>query len=355
MKLGYRPVVMPATGRFVWSCGLFSNNTYSVLATSNAITDTGSAAGDLGEPGRGRARRDDSTMLSFRRGRHHADGAAIGSVSTRRRRRTRPTRRSSIRAAAQGRRRPRSGSGSCSLPRCRRRRERTSSACSRTTLLNLLATSGAVTVTAPPPASLSASPGSVAGGGAVSVAWANVAPASSTDWVALYQAGTSGGEYLDWFYDSSCTQTAAAAAPSGSCSYSMPTTPGTYDLVLYANNGNTVLATSRDGYGDGVADHADRDAVDRQPGQPGRGRLNSACPHRPGRTGSASPPPAQPTARTRASSMTRHAPRTRARPRPARAPARFSAPATDGSYEFRLFASNGFTRLATSDTLTVAG
>ena len=46
-------------------------------------------------------------------------------------------------------------------------------------------------------------------------------------------------------YDSSCGKRAKGAArASGSCSFTMPNTAGTYELRLFANNGFTLLATS---------------------------------------------------------------------------------------------------------------
>ena len=95
------------------------------------------------------------------------------------------------------------------------------------------------------PTTLSASPGSVAGGGSVTVTWSGVAAPTSTDWVGLYTPGAANTAYLDWIYDDSCTKTSnATTLASGSCTYAMPLTPGSYQLRLLANNGFTVLAAS---------------------------------------------------------------------------------------------------------------
>ncbi len=106
----------------------------------------------------------------------------------------------------------------------------------------LLATSQQITVNAP---TLSASPTSVGTGGSVTASWSNVGHPTSTDWVGVYPPGSGSGSYLNWVYDDSCTQTAGSTTlASGSCSVTMPTSPGTYELRLYAANGYKLLASS---------------------------------------------------------------------------------------------------------------
>ena len=94
-------------------------------------------------------------------------------------------------------------------------------------------------------ATLSASPGSVAAGGSVTVTWSGVAAPTGTDWVGLYTPGAANTAYLDWVYDDSCTKTSnGTTLASGSCTFTMPSVPGTYQLRLLAKDGYTVLATS---------------------------------------------------------------------------------------------------------------
>jgi hypothetical protein len=65
------------------------------------------------------------------------------------------------------------------------------------------------------------------------------------DWIGLYTPGAANTAYLSWKYDSSCTQTAGSTAKaSGSCSFTMPTTAGTFEFRLLANDGFTVIAKS---------------------------------------------------------------------------------------------------------------
>jgi Ca2+-binding RTX toxin-like protein len=95
-----------------------------------------------------------------------------------------------------------------------------------------------------PSTTLSATPSSVAAGGSVTVSWSGVSSPTTTDWIGLYHPGDASDDQLGWITTSSCTQTAGATAKSsGSCSFKMPLTPGTYEFRLLANDGYTVLAT----------------------------------------------------------------------------------------------------------------
>jgi hypothetical protein len=82
-------------------------------------------------------------------------------------------------------------------------------------------------------------------GSTVTVTWANVASASTTDWIGIYVHGSPNTSYVNWLYTSSCSQQAKNPAhASGSCSFKLPATTGTYEFRLLSNNGYTVLATS---------------------------------------------------------------------------------------------------------------
>jgi C1A family cysteine protease len=89
-------------------------------------------------------------------------------------------------------------------------------------------------------------PGSIARGGSVTVTFNNASVPKSTDWIGLYAAGAADTAYLSWFYNSSCTQTPGTARASGSCQYTVPVTlpTGTYEFRLFANDGYTRLAVS---------------------------------------------------------------------------------------------------------------
>jgi hypothetical protein len=111
-----------------------------------------------------------------------------------------------------------------------------------------------VTITAhpPPPSpppptnpSLTASSGSVGPGGNVTVSWSAIGNASVRDWIGHYPAAANDGGYTTWKYTSSCGQSPGGLPlPSGSCIFAMPTVPGIYQFRLFANETYTRLAAS---------------------------------------------------------------------------------------------------------------
>jgi hypothetical protein len=65
------------------------------------------------------------------------------------------------------------------------------------------------------------------------------------DWIGLYPAAANDGGYTSWKYTSSCDQNRGKIAlTSGSCIFTMPTVPGTYQFRLFVNETYTRLATS---------------------------------------------------------------------------------------------------------------
>jgi len=109
-----------------------------------------------------------------------------------------------------------------------------------------LATSNTFTVTAAGgTTTLSASPVSVAAGASVTATWGGIASPTPTDWIGLFVPSAANTSYLAWIYVS-CSQAAGSAMAAGSCAFTIPgaITPGTYELRLFSNNGYTRLATS---------------------------------------------------------------------------------------------------------------
>src|SRR5262245_40256928 len=94
------------------------------------------------------------------------------------------------------------------------------------------------------PAALTVSPISVGVGGTVTAAWSGIAAPTTTDWIGLYSAGASDGDWLGWIYVS-CSQAPAAARAAGSCAFPIPgsVSPGAYELRLFAADGYTRLAS----------------------------------------------------------------------------------------------------------------
>jgi hypothetical protein len=104
---------------------------------------------------------------------------------------------------------------------------------------------GNFTVSTVTAASLTSNPTSVSAGGSVTVSWANVSGPTTMDWIGLFTPGAANTVALSRIFDSSCATNAGSTAnASGSCSFTLPMTAGSYQFRLLANNGYTVIATS---------------------------------------------------------------------------------------------------------------
>jgi hypothetical protein len=98
-------------------------------------------------------------------------------------------------------------------------------------------TTTAVTGVAVPPATLAASPTSVAPGATVTATWSGIAAPSTRDWIGIFVPGAPDTSYyLGWRY--------TTGAASGSVPFTIPTTlaPGTYELRLFSDGRYTRLA-----------------------------------------------------------------------------------------------------------------
>jgi hypothetical protein len=108
-----------------------------------------------------------------------------------------------------------------------------------------LATSPTLTVTTTTTTTtLSVTPTSVAAGSPVTATWSGIASPTAWDWIGLYAPGTADSAKLAWIYVS-CSQTVGTAKASGSCAFPIPKTvaAGMYELRLFGP-GATRLATS---------------------------------------------------------------------------------------------------------------
>jgi hypothetical protein len=96
-----------------------------------------------------------------------------------------------------------------------------------------------------PTTELSASPATTTPGGLITGTWSGLTTPTPTDWLGLYAAGTADEAYLDWKYVG-CEQGPTSEFASGACQFvvSSALAPGQYELRLFAENGFTVLATS---------------------------------------------------------------------------------------------------------------
>ncbi len=106
--------------------------------------------------------------------------------------------------------------------------------------------SGQSVTVGPAGPSLTISTTSTAKGSTVTVSWSGVPSPKITDWIGIFVPGAANSAYLSRIYDSSCSTFPffSSAKASGSCSFKVPTTAGTYEFRLLASSGPTLLATS---------------------------------------------------------------------------------------------------------------
>jgi hypothetical protein len=109
--------------------------------------------------------------------------------------------------------------------------------------LTVLATSATITVAAvgSPTVTPSATTGTV---GAPFTATVANGPGHPMDWVGLYATGAPSANSLQWKYLNSTQTAPATGLTGGTPTFTMPNTPGTYQLRFFLNNTLTVLATS---------------------------------------------------------------------------------------------------------------
>ena len=95
------------------------------------------------------------------------------------------------------------------------------------------------------PVTVSTNTATVTTGTSITVSWSGISNPGTTVWVGLYQPGAPDGSYSGGVYADSCTQTSnGVALASGSCSFSMPQAPGTYEFRLYGAPGSGLLTAS---------------------------------------------------------------------------------------------------------------
>ena len=172
-------------------------------------------------------------------------------------------------------------------------------------------------------------------------------PGNQKDWVALFDASAPDTSFLDWKYLNGSRTAPTTGVTGATLQFTAPTTPGTYNIRFFANNGFTKLATSvtisvcpcitvaSTTVAPGAAINF---TISGGPANPkdwvalfATGANDSSYIQWKYLNGSTTAPA------TGVSSAT----------------LQFTAPTTPGTYNIRFFADNGFTRLATSVTITV--
>ena len=85
--------------------------------------------------------------------------------------------------------------------------------------------------------SIAATPTIIGVGGTVTATWSGIAAPKVTDWIGLYLLGAADTNFLDWIYVS-CSKSSTIARASGSCSYVLPggLAAGSYELRLFADS-----------------------------------------------------------------------------------------------------------------------
>ena len=186
-------------------------------------------------------------------------------------------------------------------------------------------------------------------GATVQVQVAN-GPGNPRDWVAFHASAAADTSYLDWKYLNGTRTAPATGLTSATLSFTMPTTPGTYNFRFFQNNTYTKLATSATVT---VTSSTPTVTVSTTTATPGQ-TIQVTVSNGPGNArdwvglhatsaadtvyldwkylnGTRTPPAAGLTSATIA----------------------FTMPSTPGTYNFRLFQNGAYTKLATSPTVTV--
>lgn len=200
-------------------------------------------------------------------------------------------------------------------------------------------------------AALSATPATVATGGTVTVAVTG-GPANTNDWVGLFRSGDPDTSPTDWQYLNGTKTPPATGSAAANLSFRMPTTAGTYQFRFFANETFTKLATSNDVT---VTATMNTPTVTASPTTVAPGGMISVA---------IANGPANPTdwvALVKVGDPDtnvldwKYLNGTRTAPAMGVATAMlgFTAPTMTGSYDFRFFSSDTFTKLATSNTVTV--
>jgi large repetitive protein len=69
-------------------------------------------------------------------------------------------------------------------------------------------------------------------------------PASPWDWLAFFPVGGGNATRIDWFYLNGSKNAPPSGYTAATVPFTAPSTPGNYEVRLYANNATTLLATS---------------------------------------------------------------------------------------------------------------
>ncbi len=192
-----------------------------------------------------------------------------------------------------------------------------------------------------PGAGLNANPASLAPGGTLTANWSGVCAPTSGDWIGFFAPGAANSAYVAWRYT---TGTASGSAP---LTFPATLAPGTYELRLFSNGAYTTLAVASITVGAGCTGAASLGASPASIAAGGSvtGTWSNVC------------TPATrdwigifaPGAANNGYVAWRYTTGTGSGSVPLTVPATLAP----GTYELRLFANNGYTRLGTSNAFVV--
>ena len=106
-----------------------------------------------------------------------------------------------------------------------------------------LATSATITVTPPPPPTITLSATTIVSGATVTATIAN-GPGNAGDWLGLLGASAADGTYVDWKYLNGTRIRPGSGTTGAAVAFTMPATPGTYNVRFFLNDSWAKLATS---------------------------------------------------------------------------------------------------------------
>jgi hypothetical protein len=197
---------------------------------------------------------------------------------------------------------------------------------------------------------INVSASSVVAGGTVSATIAD-GPGSRFDWVGVYPVGAGASTRTNWKYLNGAQSAPGAGVTNASVSFTMPTTPGQYNLRFFANDSYTVLATSAT-----VTVTAPAPLTPAITAVAAGNTITATVINGPGsRFDWVGLYPAGTTASTRTNWKYLNGTLTAPASGLSAATVTFTLPTTAGNYNLRFFANDGYTVLATSATLIVAG
>jgi hypothetical protein len=208
----------------------------------------------------------------------------------------------------------------------------------------VLATSATITVAAP---TITLSATTVAPGATVSATIAN-GPGNARDWVGLFATGAPPASYLRAAYLNGTLTPPAPGVTGGTVAFTLPLTPGTYQVRFFLNDSFTTLVTSATITV--VAPTVTLSATTVAPGA----TVSATIANGPGNArdwvglfATGAPPASYLRAAYLNDTLTPPAPGVTGATLP------FTLPLTPGTYEVRFFLNDSFTVLATSATITV--